>query len=1197
MTAIADRVRAGVWRRRLASAAYPVLLLVCTVLSLMWLAVGAVAWVAAQDPSLLATLAGAADEGNRWARGILAAVPTGGPTAQGILDYAFSVLSIVMAGVLIAGRERSWSTRLLVFAMLGSAGAFNLQAHAAATAVGTALGLQIGTLHQVLFHGVTCAAYILALLVFPPDRESRAHGAAGTALVLAGIGTLLFVGFGTALLPHTISCVLFFGFLVPLVGLAVLPRQVRGAPTVTARTQARLLFSVLAVAFAIAAVLAVITVLLWLYGWGSMLLLSDPMAGLGEAGNGEPFALLFWFSRLASIAIPAAVFVATRRGGLWNAERLFSRGLAAGLTAALVGGVYVVLRRAAGWLVEDGALAVVLATVPAALALRLVYVRAERLADRLLFGARPTPYSVLAGVTALSRVTATDAPDLARVAEAVGRGLGATTCRLTVTRPGLRDRSYTWTEGTEHDPDELVEVVVRHGSEAIGTLAVDYDAVAGLQRQRQHLLEDVADSLGVVLQASRYGIELERQLRAALAHASEIAASRRAVVAEMDGERRRIERDLHDGAQHHLVSLRLTLGLVEHQVSTAQFGKARERIEQVAEQIDIAESILAETAMGVSSPLLAEVGLVRALEKELASGQPPVAVDACDVDDRFPHDVESAVYFCCLEAVNNARKHAPGATIDVRLCTEDGRLRFTVQDDGPGWDQCRVTGSPGRGLRNVTARISAVGGRIEVRSAPGQGTTVEGSVPLPRPAEPAVGVPAAGAPVPAARPTAPALGTPASAAPPLVDQVRAAVAEARKLYHGTERADVVQVLAEQLDAPLRIAVSDGGGGSSPLVPALAALDPDGAPTVAGAALVDAAALAGRPAQHADAFVLLLRPDADGDVPLPDLPGSSAPHRPAHAIGALLVDGPVDESAQRAATDRARDVRRLCHVVVPVAPALARAGVRLSAGQHRALQVRAERGTGASGNGAELSPHDAEAVIVAGAAAGAGRVAGEAPPPGGRRTVPAGGGGAGATSTLRAPADARPQELPLPFEPAVVRFAVAAIRSGRSQTRPALAGALVEGSGLPRLRELVAERFTRRADALKARSALLALEDLVRREPPPVGGGSLRYRLERIHSGAHELTELDVMDALWAGDLDLPDDEHRAAERLLGAAGTDPRSRLGLAQGAGQQEVLKAAAEQLARWHRRAANPLAGVDLRKTADVLVQVCERLLVTSA
>jgi hypothetical protein len=143
-----------------------------------------------------------------------------------------------------------------------------------------------------------------------------------------------------------------------------------------------------------------------------------------------------------------------------------------------------------------------------------------------------------------------------------------------------------------------------------------------------------------------------------------------------------------------------------------------------------------------------------------------------------------------------------------------------------------------------------------------------------------------------------------------------------------------------------------------------------------------------------------------------------------------------------------------------------------------------------------------------------------------------------------------------------------------------------------LHELVTERLTHRSDALRARSVLLALEDLVRRQRPK-GGDSLRYRLDRIRSGAHELTELDVVDALRAGELHVPDEERRAAERLLGASGADLRTRLGLVPDAGQQEVLRSAQQQLTHWRRRAANPLAGPGARNVADVIVQTCERLL----
>ena len=726
------------------------MLVLCTAVSLGWLVLGAAAAAAQYVPAAARSVAAAAASGSTWARAVVAAAPASQPLSQAVLDYAFSTLNLVLAVVLLAsGRRaaglRTWPIRLLAVALVGSAGAFNLQAHAAARAIEEATGLAVGGVHQIVLHAIACAAYILALLVFPTPSWDGLPGtrpARGGLAVVGGV-TFLLVGLGTALLPHTTSCVLFFGFLVPAVGLVVLPRRVRRGPGAEARTQARLLFSTLVGGFAVAVVLGIVTVLLDVLGEAPGLTLVDPTAH-GSTGSGgastAPIALLFWFSRLASAAIAVVVLVATRHDRLWTAERRFSRGLAVLLVMAVGGGGFVVLQTITA-AVLGAAGSTTVATVLVALALGPLYVRAERVVDRLLYGTRPAPYRVLADITALTRSTLTDralpaagasaAPDLSRVAEAVARGLGSGVCRLTVHRPGLRDRTYAWTDRAPgFGSDDLVEVPVRHGAEQVGVLAVDRQAVSGLHAQRSQLLADIADGLGVVLEASRSGIELERQLRAALAHAEEIAVSRRRTVAEMDGERRRIERDLHDGAQHHLVSLQLTLGLVEHQVATGDLDQAREWLAKLAGQLADAEAVLAATADGVSSLVLAEQGLVAALRAALGAAHPPPAFDDGGVTRRFPAEVEAAVWFCCAEAVGNARKHAPGAPIAVRLAERRGGLTFTVRDEGPGFEA--GSGEPGgRGLRNMTTRLSAVGGRVVVRSEPGAGTTVEGVVPLP----------------------------------------------------------------------------------------------------------------------------------------------------------------------------------------------------------------------------------------------------------------------------------------------------------------------------------------------------------------------------------------------------------------------------------------------------------------------------------
>ena len=250
--------------------------------------------VAAADrfPAVAAELDAAAAGGNRWAGALLAAVPTSEPLSQLVLDYGFSMISISLAVALLTLRERSWSIRLFALAVIGSAGAFNLQAHAAATAVENASGLAIGALHQVLLPGVACAAYILALTVFPTAGEPDRAGLARTALIAVGGGTLLLVGSGIALLPQATSCVLFFGFLVPLAGLTALPGNIRHAQLAVVRTQSRLLFSVLAGAFAVTLVLTVVTVVLWWAGWTGLDLVDPTARTPGYGGTADRAAVL-----------------------------------------------------------------------------------------------------------------------------------------------------------------------------------------------------------------------------------------------------------------------------------------------------------------------------------------------------------------------------------------------------------------------------------------------------------------------------------------------------------------------------------------------------------------------------------------------------------------------------------------------------------------------------------------------------------------------------------------------------------------------------------------------------------------------------------------------------------------------------------------------------------------------------------------
>jgi signal transduction histidine kinase len=216
-------------------------------------------------------------------------------------------------------------------------------------------------------------------------------------------------------------------------------------------------------------------------------------------------------------------------------------------------------------------------------------------------------------------------------------------------------------------------------------------------------------------------MRLYERRRAEQAATSALADARLRAAADLDTERRALERDLHDGAQHHLVALGMTVGLLENVLETG--GDPQPWLDRLGGQLDTAERSLASTAAGVLPVTLVRSGLVAALTAELDTER----LDADELGGRrFPSVVESAVWFTCLEAVNNARKHAAGSAVTVSLSSTARGLAFSVADEGPGF----VVTASASGLDHMRARVEAVGGLVEIRSAPGDGTTVSGFVPI-----------------------------------------------------------------------------------------------------------------------------------------------------------------------------------------------------------------------------------------------------------------------------------------------------------------------------------------------------------------------------------------------------------------------------------------------------------------------------------
>ena len=208
--------------------------------------------------------------------------------------------------------------------------------------------------------------------------------------------------------------------------------------------------------------------------------------------------------------------------------------------------------------------------------------------------------------------------------------------------------------------------------------------------------------------------------------AQELSESRARIAAARERERRRLEGELHDSAQNRIFALRVKLRLAQERTGESDLAAT---LEQLVEEAGAVGDDLRRIAHGLSPPMLSSHGLAAALTVEGAHSAIPVNVVASDIGVSEPH-IERAVYLCCLESIQNAAKHAGrDAKVTVRLGCDDGRLQFEVTDDGRGFDLRATT--PGAGLASVHERIDTVGGRVEVSSAPGRGTTVAGAVPWP----------------------------------------------------------------------------------------------------------------------------------------------------------------------------------------------------------------------------------------------------------------------------------------------------------------------------------------------------------------------------------------------------------------------------------------------------------------------------------
>src|SRR3990170_1453643 len=490
--------------------------------------------------------------------------------------------------------------------------------------------------------------------------------------------------------------------LAVLAGLAALTYRTRRGPVADRPVIRGLLFTLLAMV----ASLPFSVFLGWL-GWTVMFLVNFT-------------AIVF--------VIPLALAVALLRHGLYEYELGVRKTIAAGILVLSIVGVFLFLllflsqslglgRRTPGWAIFAFALVIGL-SVP------FVARRARRFADRVVYGDRATPYEVLSEFADRLGDTYSRDDVLPRMTQLVAAGTGATVARVWL----LVDRELRAIQVWPNDappaaslrlagealPDfgeATIGFPVRHQGELLGAIAVSMPPNDPMNAKKEKLVRDLAGQAGLVLR----NVRLVEDLR----------ESRRRIVTAQDERARALERDIHDGAQQQLVALAVKMRLA-HGLVKRDPDKAETILSELQSESNDALANLRDLARGIYPPLLADKGLVAALEAQTRKTPVTVAVLANGIP-RFSAEVEAAVYFCCLEALQNVAKYAGASKASIRLTATDRELAFGVSDDGVGFDATELP--RGTGLQNMADRVEALGGTLEVRSAPGRGTTVSGRVP------------------------------------------------------------------------------------------------------------------------------------------------------------------------------------------------------------------------------------------------------------------------------------------------------------------------------------------------------------------------------------------------------------------------------------------------------------------------------------
>jgi signal transduction histidine kinase len=473
----------------------------------------------------------------------------------------------------------------------------------------------------------------------------------------------------------------------------------------------------------------------WLAFAGAVAAVVVPMmvAFLYEAMD-ETVATLIVMSSV--LGLPVAAGVAILRYRLYDIDVVINKSVVLVVLVGFITAVYAVIVVGLGSLlpVGDGNLGLaIVATALVAVVFEPVRLRVQHWANRLVYGRRASPYETLAAMTEKIGDSVDPGDALGEAARLLAEGTGAAQAVVWVARDGvLTARATAGDDSGDPEPvalvgGELPVLVgvalvepVRHEGKLVGALSLAKRPGEGVNSTDRRLVTELAGQAALLLANTRLRSRLGERL-------VELRISRQRMITAQDRARHALERDLHDGAQQELVALKVKLGLARTIATREGVPAVAQELDDTAQIADRAVDTLRDVARGIYPPLLESEGLAAALSAQARrAGLSVTVLDRAQI--RYPRELEATAYFCALEALRNAVKHADATHAHVELNGTQSDLVVTVTDDGNGFDPDTIT--HGDGLTHMADRVDATGGTLSIDSTPNHGTTITLNLPV-----------------------------------------------------------------------------------------------------------------------------------------------------------------------------------------------------------------------------------------------------------------------------------------------------------------------------------------------------------------------------------------------------------------------------------------------------------------------------------